>query len=221
MKKLMKTCLVVLMAGGILIAGQMARADDGREYRVTITNLTRGQIISPPVVVSHKERFHLFTAGTPASPELAKLAEDADTADLLLLLGSEPDVFDVQQAGGPVLPGGTVEVTIDARGKFRYISVAGMLVTTNDAFAAIDGERIPKNDARSTHAYAYDAGSETNSESCDEIPGPPCNNPFVRNTGGAEGYVHIHAGIHGTGNLDPAQHDWRNPVALISIERLD
>jgi hypothetical protein len=36
---------------------------------------------------------------------------------------------------------------------------------------------------------------------------------------GGEGFVHIHPGIHGIGDLIPAQRDWRNPVAKISIER--
>jgi len=37
-----------------------------------------------------------------------------------------------------------------------------------------------------------------------------------------EGYIHIHAGIHGagTGTLDPATYDWRNPVVEITITRI-
>ena len=70
-------------------------------------------------------------------------------------------------------------------------------------------------------APAYDAGSEQNTEACEDIPGPPCgpnDHPDVK----AEGYVHIHAGIHGIGSegVDPAMHDWRNPVAKITIERI-
>lgn len=34
-----------------------------------------------------------------------------------------------------------------------------------------------------------------------------------------EGYVHIHAGVHGIGDLDAAEYDWRNPVARIVIQR--
>jgi hypothetical protein len=33
-------------------------------------------------------------------------------------------------------------------------------------------------------------------------------------------FVHIHAGIHGVGDLQEATHDWRNPVARIAIRRL-
>ena len=49
------------------------------------------------------------------------------------------------------------------------------------------------------------------------IPGPPCGNAGVRDTGNAEGFVHVHAGVHGIGDLVAADHDWRNPVAKITI----
>jgi hypothetical protein len=39
----------------------------------------------------------------------------------------------------------------------------------------------------------------------------------VRDTTGAPGDVFIHAGIHGIGDLAPAQFDWKNPVAKITI----
>jgi hypothetical protein len=42
----------------------------------------------------------------------------------------------------------------------------------------------------------------------------------VRDTTGAEGYVHIHSGIHGIGDLEPAQADWNNPVAIVKIQRV-
>ena len=64
-----------------------------------------------------------------------------------------------------------------------------------------------------------DSGSEANSESCACIPGPPCGN-HLHDRAKAEGFVHAHAGIHG-GNgsgLDPATHDWRDPVARLSIK---
>ena len=32
---------------------------------------------------------------------------------------------------------------------------------------------------------------------------------------GAEGYIYTHAGIQARGDLDPAIHDWNNPVAKI------
>ena len=67
---------------------------------------------------------------------------------------------------------------------------------------------------------AYDAGTENNNEMCRFIPGPPCGNRGVRDTAGAEGYVHVHRGVHGGADLDPALFDWRNPVAKIVITKL-
>ena len=67
---------------------------------------------------------------------------------------------------------------------------------------------------------AYDAGSEADNELCAYRPGPPCGSVGVRATEGVEGFVHIHAGIHGGGDLNPATYDWRNPVAKVSIQRI-
>jgi hypothetical protein len=42
------------------------------------------------------------------------------------------------------------------------------------------------------------------------------------NTNG-EGFIHVHAGIHGiggSGGLDPATYDWRNPVVELTIVRI-
>jgi hypothetical protein len=77
------------------------------------------------------------------------------------------------------------------------------------------------------YSPAYDAGSERNDELCASIPGdyPECSGPSSpgngdKPTGGEEGFIHIHAGIHGIGDYKPAQRDWRNPVAKITIRRV-
>jgi hypothetical protein len=88
-----------------------------------------------------------------------------------------------------------------------------------DAFMAAQGVWVRSWGAVIVDATAYDAGSEYNSENCDFIPGPPCNRPKERDTGGAEGYVYVHSGIHGIGSLEPAEFDWLNPVAKIVIRR--
>jgi hypothetical protein len=84
-------------------------------------------------------------------------------------------------------------------------------------FFAARKVRIPLKGKVHVYANAYDAGSEANAELCEHIPGPPCGNGGVRNIEGAEGYVHIHAGIHGIGDLEPDKADWRNPVVEIRI----
>jgi hypothetical protein len=189
----------------------------GRRYEVTITNLTRGQIFSPPVVISHSRNYHLFTLGDSVSPELAALAEDGVTDKLTDSIADLPSVFDYAVAAGAVEPGHSTSVEITARRGFKFISVAGMLVSTNDAFFAVRNIHTRSWGKVTAEAEAYDAGSEGNSEDCDYIPGPPCGNPDKNNKTLLEGYVHIHAGIHGIADLNPAMRDWRNPVAKITI----
>ncbi len=226
-----KRNIAFLMAGLLVLAGlSMGYAAEGenekpsdrvrgRTFEVTITNLTRGQIISPPIVFSHTRHFSLFELGQPSSDALAMLAEDGATGPLESELLASPKVFSVAAATGGIPPGQSVTVEINAGGPFGYISTAGMLVSTNDAFFAVRNLRVPFGFGKTSHvAEAYDAGSENNSESCEFIPGPPCGNGGVRDTDGAEGYVHIHAGIHGIGDLFPEDADWRNPVALVVVK---
>ena len=92
---------------------------------------------------------------------------------------------------------------------------------SNDAFIGVKGARAPYAGKMVVLANAYDAGSEANSEDCGFIPGPPCGNGESRAPGGAEGFVHIHSGIHGSGDLDPAEYDWRNPVARITMRSMN
>ena len=202
-----------------MLTGTLSFADhkqSGRKYEVTITNLTRGQVFSPPIVITHSKNFRLFTLGDTVSPELAALAEDGDTDLLTDAIADQPPVFDYAVAAGPVMPGDSVILEVKARSGSKFISAAGMLVSTNDAFFAVQNIHIRSWGKVTAEAKAYDAGSEANSEVCTYIPGPPCGN-HVHDTALPEGYVHVHAGIHGIADLDPADHDWRNPVAKITI----
>jgi hypothetical protein len=88
-------------------------------YDVTLTNLTKGQIFSEPVVYTHRSSFDLFTPGESAIPELAGLAEDAAFEPLIALLGAEPKVAKTQDCDhipGPPCGNGGVRVTEGAEG---------------------------------------------------------------------------------------------------------
>ena len=195
-------------------------------FMVTVTNLTRGQVISPAVVATHGKNLQpLFTLGSPSSAELAAVAEDADNTGLVSMLSADPNVGDMQTiifsgTGGPLPPGKSVSVQVSAPVGMLYLSVVGMLVTTNDAFFALNGVRLPLFGEKTEFSAAYDSGSEPNNELCAFIPGPPCGNAGVRDVANAEGFVHVHAGVHGIGDLVPADHDWRNPVAKITIRNM-
>jgi len=207
-----------------------AHARGSMSYEITVTNATRGQIMSPPILVVHDPAIKLFEVGQQASEDLAAVAEDADSAGLLAYLAglSGNGVDDYAIADDVVMPGQSVTLELDAGRGCRVLSLVSMLVTTNDGFVGLDS--IPlhgcgvaitpsRNHRMAVDAAAYDAGSEANTESCDHIPGPPCGNPGVRVTEGAEGYVHVHAGIHGIADLMPAMQDWRNPAAEVWITR--
>lgn len=208
-----------------LLAARTAAAEDGLHYEVTITNLTRGQQFTPILIASHKEGVQLFTLGRPASSELATLAEEGNTGPLTSLLRGLPEVRDVTSSSGLLNPGHSVTVTVEGGAGFDHLSVAAMLIPTNDGFFALNGVAGPRGDQGLTlFSPAYDAGSERDDELCASIPGPffaECGGPGGGGKpGGGEGFVHIHAGIHGIGNLNAAQRDWRNPVAEITIRRI-
>ena len=83
-----------------------------RSYEVTITNLTAGQPLIPPVVATHGQPLSIFQIGEPASFELKEIAENGNNVPLLDLLGADSKVSTVLQAGPPPLvpsadPGGT------------------------------------------------------------------------------------------------------------------
>ena len=85
--------LVALAALSIGLFSVTAADDDGDKYEVTVTNLTRGQLMSPAVVATHNSNFGpLFALGTPASPALASVAEDADNPPLIAALSGDPNV---------------------------------------------------------------------------------------------------------------------------------
>ena len=230
MRRVMYAVAGMLVSVGVL-ASQPALGDDDERgrFEVTVTNLTRAQTFTPVLVASHREGVTLFALGQPASPQLAILAEEGDTAPLTALLLATPGVRDVADSGAPpggfVPPGQSKTVIVDAGRGARHLSVAAMLIPTNDGFFALNGERAPRgNEVLTYFSPAYDAGSERNDELCASIPGPSfaeCGGPGGGgHPGGGEGYVHIHAGIHGIGNMTASARDWRNPVARITIRKI-
>ena len=208
---------------GVAVGKSRDNSSGGIDYEISVTNLMPGQILSPVILATHsKDNAPLFALGQPASEELAAMAEDADTSGLLSLWSDNDEVNDVQVLtlnNGPIPPGQTVTSVVNVDGAATRLSLASMLVSTNDGFISLNGVSLIGAVDRSIRVPVYDSGSEANSESCSFIPGPPCGN-HVHDDSAAEGFVHIHSGVHGGAGLDPSQHDWHNPAALIRIKRL-
>jgi hypothetical protein len=83
MKHLAITLGMVVTLATVTLSGNAESAYAGQVYEVTITNITRSQVITPPVLVSHNKYFNLFTTGASASDELTALAEDGVTDPLV------------------------------------------------------------------------------------------------------------------------------------------
>ncbi len=192
-----------------------------RNYEVTITNITQGQSFTPQLLVTHPQNASLFELGEPASPELEALAEGGATGPLTDVVVNIAE--DVQTVDGLLAPGESVTATVRSRGGRRYLSVAAMLLPTNDTFVGVDGLRLPNNGSATYFARAYDAGTEANDQLCANIPGPMCGGEAISEAADSdEGFVHVSNGFHELGGdaLEPAAYDWRNPVARIVVRRI-
>jgi hypothetical protein len=214
-----------LVAAALLATMNAAPAQDRKpstfSYDVTVINSTAGQTFTPLLFVTHAEDISLFTVGEPASMELAALAEAGDINPLRTLAEGLPElVADTGATTGLLGPGQATTVRITSRPGYDRISIAAMLIPTNDSFVAVNSLDLPRKPGSVvTHALAYDAGSELNDELCASIPGPQCGGAGL-SPGDGEGFVHVSSGIHGHGNLAAQERDWRNPVAQVIVRRV-
>ncbi|MEA3413813.1 MAG: spondin domain-containing protein, partial [Pseudomonadota bacterium] len=70
------------------------------ELEVTVTNVTRGTIFTPILVVSHSSGLDLFEPGQPAGDELSALAEGGDTGSLADKLAEDSRFVDSASSEG-------------------------------------------------------------------------------------------------------------------------
>lgn len=242
--------LKVLLLGAALVVGTVAfssgaMAGQDRMYEVTITNAMRGQPVAPSVIATHTAGFHLFHLGlAPKEGEpgydyywgLAAMAETGYPFYVLNHLLASPAVWAAKALPYPdrsppvLLPSESITTKISASGNAKYLSSVAMIGATNDAVYAVMGVELPRGigDKVYATAHAYDVGSEANDESASTVGalGATDDNPVsgmgINENG--EGFIHVHAGIHGVGGvdgLDPAMFDWRDPVVLVTVERIE
>ena len=157
--KISKTVSALLLGAMVAFSGCGSDDDDmvtpptTYTYSVSVTNVTAGQPMSPVLVTSNS----IFSVGESASVGLEKLAEGGDNSELL-------DTNGVSGAG-LLTPGSSETMTLTTTAK--SISLATMLVKTNDGFAGfndLDLSALTVGESTTLYASVYDAGTEANSE---------------------------------------------------------
>ncbi|MGH2530349.1 MAG: spondin domain-containing protein, partial [Actinomycetota bacterium] len=78
-----------------------------RRYRVTITNLTGGQPLTPVAVATHRTSVDAFTVGEPASLGVKEIAENGNLGPFVSSLQGATGVSEVVQGSFPLVPEGT------------------------------------------------------------------------------------------------------------------
>lgn len=221
--------LPVCLAGALFLSA-CSDSDSSKKvsYRMTVTNLTNDQPLSPPAVVLHTAGYRAWELGTGASEGLEMLAEGGEVATFLDAADSDMAVVATAAGMAAIAPGGSmsVEMEISAQTDLR-VSFAAMLVNTNDAFTGIVDTAIgdlARDGSLSVFTAAYDAGTEVNSETADSIPGPAAGGEGFNPALGDHGFITIHPGVVSgddglTASVLGESHRWQNPVARLTITR--
>ncbi|RYV03952.1 hypothetical protein SOPP22_00620 [Shewanella sp. OPT22] len=194
------------------------------DYKVTVTNLTPEQPLSPIAVVLHNSDTPLFVAGETASDALELLAEAGDNSGLETAEG----VTDFFSAEAPTGPGQreVIDITLN-EDQLNNVSVLSMLVNTNDAFTGVSNFNLSSLESGQKvtfRANVYDSGTEANTEAKGTIPGPADQGQGFDAVRDDVDRVYIHSGVISKedGLADSvlfAKHRFDNPAMTVVIER--
>lgn len=208
-------------------------------YRVTVENLSSGQALTAPVVATHARTLRLYRPRR-ASTEIQALAENGDSAPLLTWLGDDARVAEIATGTtGPLVPrsdpGGTLlgsstNIIIGADPGAEFLSLASMVVCTNDGFTGLNRVRLPTRSVRVYFPGVSDAGTEINTEDFADLV-PACQfllgfasadaGTFVSNPALAErAPILPHSGVSGGADLIPSAHGWVDPIVRITVTPL-
>lgn len=221
--------IIALLA--TLILSQSLYAAD---YRVEITNLTHRIDFTPRIVIAHVP-VSFFSAGDnlndtqggllngQVNNALKEIAEAGNIDPMVAILEQD----NIKSAAafvtgeGLLKSGESQTVTLQNIEGFSKISLFAMMLPTNDGLVALNNMDLPESGSVRYHINGYDAGTETNTENCDDIPGPLCNGAAQSPDDNGEEFIHIHRGIRGIGStIESATYDWKNPVAVVTITKL-
>jgi hypothetical protein len=236
----MKRAIAVIAAGllAVVFVAQPVQADDGavRTYEITISNLNSGQPFSPPIFVTHTGDATIFTPGQKAPEGIRLIAEQGNSSMLASATRGMPGVSHVLATNMPIHriggPGSvTRTLTIDASGSAHWLSMAAMLICTNDGFVGLNSVRLPDGmNSLVYYARGYDAGTEINDQLYTNL-GDPCGQvgpvtvaPDGMNLRTPEsGVIRHHPGTApnvGDQGARVKEYGWGEPVAKIIVRRV-
>ncbi|PIQ51143.1 MAG: hypothetical protein COW02_15940 [Comamonadaceae bacterium CG12_big_fil_rev_8_21_14_0_65_59_15] len=228
MNNMIKVGLGLLATTTLVACGGGNSPEPMQTLRITMTNLTAGQPISP-VMVALNTGATAWSAGAVASTALEKLAESGDASALAASLAAAGGLG-AANGKAPIGPGASesIELSFNANAAAK-LTLAGMLVNTNDAFtglAAVSVGGLAVGEQLTQQLAAWDAGTEANDETAATIPGP---------AGGGEGFnaarsdglnlIRVHAGVVSADDglatsVLKSTHRFDNPVLGVLIERI-
>ena len=194
-------------------------------YKITVSNLTYGQPMSPIVVAYHDMGTAIYKVGEKATVGLEKLAEGGDNSAFLSELSKQSFIAEYQSGTKLIKPSEKDTVIIESQ-KAECISVASMFVNTNDGFVGINCVNVSQmkvNDKKVAYLTTYDAGTEANTETKETVAGLE-GEGFNSNRDDKD-FISVHAGVitKDDGLLTSGltqSHKWDNPSAFILIERI-
>jgi hypothetical protein len=194
------------------------------EFTITFSNLTAGQPLSPLSVIAFEDEAP-WAFGTTASVGLEMLAESGANEEYLAFESALATV----SADAAIGPGETTSVTLSTEAlETLNLSFAAMLGNTNDAFtglSSLDVSSLAVGDSLTSTTFAYDAGTEANTETADTVPGPAANGEgFNETRDDTADVITMHPGI--VSNQDglstsvlSADYKFDNPVSKIVVTR--
>jgi hypothetical protein len=218
-----------------LVAGLFGCGGDGdgnsspvATYDVKLTNLTANQPMAPIAAILHGQGFTAWQVGATARDGLEQLAEGGDPGSLLAEAAANLAVRDWVSGHGIVPPGSSDTVALTGRLEGAQLSVASMLVNTNDAFTGTTGQSLDDlqvGQSMTIDMSSYDAGTEDNSETASSVPGPVAGGEGYNPARDDRDFVTVHPGVVSADDglavsaLDES-HRFQNPAAQLVITRI-
>ncbi len=225
---ILSTCMLSLIACSSSDDSNDDSGDlsDAYRYQVSVTNLTNNQPFSPIASFLQSTEYQAWEVGSVASVEIEKLAESGNASPLVDGQSDHP----TNTTSGVLLPGSSVDFEISSNDiASTFLTVATMLVNTNDAFTGVTGISLSALESGDKEVFltnVYDSGSEFNDELSSTVPGPAAGGEgFNAERNDVTSVVTMHSGVvsqqdgYGDSSLTES-HRFDNAVMRVVVSRL-